>query len=237
MKFNLDRYKSDARSNVKADLATLPKDPLEVNSPTQAARFKLNRPNSGMPNILTNRVGLMVSPKSIKDAAGGNADRIAVGTGPFKFVSWQDNDNIQVVKNADYWQKGLPHLDGITFKIINELNTAVRAVVAGEADLALNMQAAQKPVADRSKNVVATASPSLVPFLGFLNYGKPPLDKYQGASGAFWNYAVNRDEINKIAAVGLGQRRRARSSRRNTGPAMPPPRIITTTIPRRQRSC
>ena len=200
VKFNLDRYKSDARSNVKADLATL--ESVEVNSPTQVT-LKLNRPNSGMPNILTNRVGLMVSPKSIKDAAGGNADRIAVGTGPFKFVNWQDNDNIQVVKNADYWQKGLPHLDGITFRIINELNTAVRAVVAGEADLALNMQAAQKPVADRSKNVIATASPSLVPFLGFLNYGKPPLDNIKVRQAL--NYAVNRDEINKIAAVGLGQ--------------------------------
>lgn len=200
VKFNLDRYKSDPRSNVKADLATL--ESVEVNSPTQVT-LKLNRPNAGMPNILTNRVGLMVSPKSVKDAQGGNVDRAPVGTGAFKFVSWQDNDNVQVVRNPDYWQKGMPHLDGITFKIINELNTAVRAVVAGEADLAINLQPAQKPVADRSKNVVATASPSLVPFLAFLNYGKPPLDDVRVRQAL--NYAVNRDEINKIAAVGLGQ--------------------------------
>ena len=48
------------------------------------------------------------------------------------------------------------------------VNTAVRAVRGRrEADLAVNLQPAQKPVADpmRSKNVVATASPSLVLFM------------------------------------------------------------------------
>jgi len=200
VKFNLERYKNDQRSNVKADLSTL--ESVEINSPKQVT-LKLNRPNSGMPNILTNRVGLMVSPKSVKDAQGGNVDRIAVGTGPFKFVSWQDGVSVVVKRNEDYWQKGLPYLDGINFGIISELNTAVRAVVAGEADLALNLQPAQKPVADRSKNVVATASPSLVLFGAFLNYGKPPLDDLRVRQAM--NYAINRDEINKIAAVGLGQ--------------------------------
>jgi peptide/nickel transport system substrate-binding protein/glutathione transport system substrate-binding protein len=200
VKFNLDRYKNDKRSNVKADLGTL--ESVEVNSKTQVT-LKLNRPNSGMPNILTNRVGLMVSPKSVKDAADGNVDRTAVGTGAFKFVSWQDNDTLVVVRNDKYWQQGLPHLDGINFKIINELYRAVRAVVAGEADLAINLQPAQKPVADRSKNVVATAAPSLVLYGAFLNYGKPPLDDVRVRQAL--NYAINRDEINKIAAVGLGQ--------------------------------
>ena len=49
-------------------------------------------------------------------------------------------------------------------RIINELNTAVRAVVAGEADLAINLQAPQKAIADRSSNVVSRAAPSLVLF-------------------------------------------------------------------------
>src|SRR4051812_37733382 len=173
VKFNLDRYKSDQRSNVKADLATL--DSVEVNSPTQVT-LKLNRPNAGMPNILTNRVGLIVSPKSIKDAPNGNVDRTPVGTGPFKFVSWQDNDSFVLVRNDNYWKPGLPYLDGVNIKIINELNTIVRAVVAGEADLGINLQGPQKVIADRSPGVVAVAAQSLVLYGAFLNYGKPPLD-------------------------------------------------------------
>ena len=200
VKFNLERYKTDQRSNVKADLATL--DSVEVNGKNQVT-LKLNRPNAGLPSILTNRVGLIVSPKSIQSANGGNVDRTPVGTGPFKFVSWQDNDSFVLVRNDNYWRPGLPYLDGINIKIINELNTLVRAVVAGEADLGINLQAPQKVIADRSSNVVAVAAPSLVLYGAFINYGRPPLDDVRIRQAM--NYAINRDEINKIAASGLGQ--------------------------------
>jgi ABC-type transport system substrate-binding protein len=199
VKFNLDRYKNDPRSNVKADIASV--ESVEVTGKSQVT-LKLNRPNAGLPNILTNRIGLIVSPKSVQDK-GGNTDRTPVGTGPFKFVSWQDNNSVSLVRNETYWRTGLPYLDAIEIKIINELNTAVRAVVAGEADLAINLQAPQKAVADRSSNVVGRAAPSLVLFGAFLNYGRPPLDDLRVRQAL--NYAINRDEINKIAAVGLGQ--------------------------------
>ena len=199
VKFNLERYKTDARSNVKADIATV--ESIEVTGEGQVT-LKLNRPNSGLPTILTNRIGLIVSPKSVQDK-GGNIDRFPVGTGPFKFVSWEDNASIALVRNDRYWKKGLPHLDAIDIKIINELNTAVRAVVAGERDLAINLQAPQKAIADRSPGVVAKTAPGLVFYGAFLNYGRPPLDDVRVRQAM--NYAINRDEINKIAAAGIGQ--------------------------------
>ncbi|MGZ5803560.1 MAG: ABC transporter substrate-binding protein [Xanthobacteraceae bacterium] len=200
VKFNLDRYKSDQRSNVKADMGSV--ESVEASGKSQVT-IKLNKANAGMPNILTNRVGLMVSPRSIKDAPNGNVDRTPVGTGPFKFVSWQDNDSFVLVKNENYWKPGLPYLDGINIKIINELNTIVRAVVAGEVDVGVNLQAPQNAIADRSPNIVAVAAPSLVLYGAFLNYGRPPLDNVKVRQAL--NYAINRDEINKIVAVGLGQ--------------------------------
>ena len=71
VKFNLERYKNDQRSNVKADVASV--DSVEITGKSQVT-LKLNRPNAGLPAILTNRVGLMVSPKSVQDK-GGNVDR------------------------------------------------------------------------------------------------------------------------------------------------------------------
>jgi peptide/nickel transport system substrate-binding protein/glutathione transport system substrate-binding protein len=200
VKFNLDRYKTDPRSNVKADLATVAS--VAVTGKAQVT-LKLNRPNAGLPAMLTNRVGLIVSPKSVQDSKGGNVDRAPVGTGPFKFVSWRDNDSFVLVRNEGYWKPGLPHLDGINIKIINELNTAVRAVVAGEADIAINMQAPQKVIADRSPGVIGMAAPSLVLYGAFLNYGRPPLNDVRVRQAL--NYGINREEINKIAAAGLGQ--------------------------------
>jgi peptide/nickel transport system substrate-binding protein/glutathione transport system substrate-binding protein len=200
VKFNLERYKDDKRSNVKADLSTM--ESVAVTGPHQVT-LKLTKPNAGLPAILTNRVGCMVSPKSIQDAKDGNVDRNPVGTGPFKFVSWQDNDSFVLVKNDKYWKPGFPYLDGINIKIINDLNTVVRAVVAGESDVGINLQAPQKVAADRSSNVVGVAAPSLVLYGAFLNYGRPPLDDLRIRQAL--NYGINRDEINKIAAAGLGQ--------------------------------
>jgi peptide/nickel transport system substrate-binding protein/glutathione transport system substrate-binding protein len=50
---------------------------------------------------------------------------------------------------------------------------------------------------------VTKVFPSLVPYLAFINYGRPPLDNLQVRQAL--NYAINRDEINKVAALGLGQ--------------------------------
>ncbi len=167
---------------------------VEVNSPSQVT-LRLNQPNAGLPTMLTNRIGCMVSPQSLKDK-GGNIDRVAVGTGPFKFVDWKDNDSFKLVRNENYWKTGQPYLDGIDIRIINELNTLVRTVVSGETDLGINLQVPQKLIADRAPNVVAEVSPSLIFFGAFLNYAKPPLDDLRVRQAM--NYALDREEINKV---------------------------------------
>ena len=199
-KFNLDRYKSDQRSNIKADLVTV--EAAEINGPFKIT-LRLNRANAGLPNILTNRAGLMVSPKSIKDAAGGNVDRNPVGTGAFKYVSWTDNDTITLTRNDKYWRQGFPYLDGITIKIINDLNTIVRAAAAGEIDIGCNLQAPQKLAAERLSRMKSSSISSLVLYGAFLNYSRPPFDDVRVRQAM--NYAINREEINKIAAAGSRQ--------------------------------
>src|SRR5271157_4682513 len=47
-----------------------------------------------------------------------------IGTGPFKFVEFKPNESIKVTRNADYWKKGRPYLDGIEFTIIRNMSTA-----------------------------------------------------------------------------------------------------------------
>lgn len=199
VKFNIERYKKDSRSNVKGDLVTL--DNVEVNGPYQVT-LHLNRPNAGLLSILTNRAGCMVSPKSIQQK-GPNVDRSPVGSGPFKFVEWQDNAIIKLVRNENYWKKGQPYLDGLELRIINENNTLTRAVIAEEADLGCNLQVPQKLIADRAANVVAEANPSMVFFGAYLNYGKPPLNDVRVRQAL--NYAIDRDAVVKVLMAGIGQ--------------------------------
>jgi len=58
-----------------------------------------------------------------------------IGTGPFKFVEFKPNELIKVVRNADYWKKGLPYLDGIEYQIIKNVATGALAFVSGKVDM------------------------------------------------------------------------------------------------------
>jgi peptide/nickel transport system substrate-binding protein len=58
-----------------------------------------------------------------------------IGTGPFKFVSYNQNEAIKLVRNEQYWKQGRPYLDGIEWTIIPNRSTAILAFIAGKFDL------------------------------------------------------------------------------------------------------
>ena len=58
-----------------------------------------------------------------------------IGTGPFKFISYQPNESIKLVRNEQYWKPGRPYLDGIEWTIIANRSTAILAFNAGKFDM------------------------------------------------------------------------------------------------------
>jgi peptide/nickel transport system substrate-binding protein/glutathione transport system substrate-binding protein len=198
VKFNLDRYRGDARSNVKPDCSTI--DRVDVTGPYQVT-LHLNRPNSSLPTILADRPGLMVSPTAIQRAEGGNIDRAPVGTGPFRFVSWQDNDRIVLTRNESYRRQGLPYLDGLILRVIIEQPTGLRSVIAAENDMAINIDVQLKTVADRAGNLVARLVPTTFFWGAYINFAKPPLDNLKIRQALAWG--IDREAMNKAIAIGL----------------------------------
>ncbi len=73
----------------------------------------------------------MVSPKAI-DVEGNVTE--AVGTGPFKLVSWSKDSEFIMEKNEDYFD-GAPHLDRLIFKVIPDAETRALALDAGQIDM------------------------------------------------------------------------------------------------------
>jgi peptide/nickel transport system substrate-binding protein/glutathione transport system substrate-binding protein len=199
VKFNLDRYRTDPRSNVKADISTV----REVTVDGQhRVTLHLDKPNAALPAILTDRAGMMVSPTHVRDK-GPDINRTAVGTGPFKFVSLRDNDRFIAVRNDNYWKKGLPYLDGVNIAIISETATGMRSLIAGENDLATNVGLQQKAVAERSGKLVVRTERVLSMSGIYLNYGRPPLDDKRIRQAL--NYAVDRDALNTAVSLGLDE--------------------------------
>jgi len=58
-----------------------------------------------------------------------------IGTGPFKFVEFKQNEGMKLVRNPDYWKPGKPYLDAIEFSIIPNRATMLLAMQAGKFDL------------------------------------------------------------------------------------------------------
>ena len=58
-----------------------------------------------------------------------------VGTGPFTFKSYTPNDRMVLVKNPDYFEAGLPKLEGVELRIIPEMSVKISALRAGDVDI------------------------------------------------------------------------------------------------------
>ena len=200
VKFNLDRAKTDPKSNIKADVATVAS--VEISGPMQVT-VKLNAPDSAMPAILSDRAGMMVSPAALKAASAGNLNRTPVGTGAFTFVSWADGDRIVTKRNDKYWKPNRPYMDAIEFAIIPELTTGARSVSAGQNDLIYQLPPRQKVIMERSPNLKIVTGPTLYVFQIFFNWGKPPFDDLRVRKA--FNFAIDREALVKASLAGLAE--------------------------------
>ncbi len=70
------------------------------------------------------------------DIAANPANQHPVGTGPFKFASWDRGSSITVTRNADYWGAPKPRLERIVFQIIPQPANRITAMETGDCDFA-----------------------------------------------------------------------------------------------------
>jgi peptide/nickel transport system substrate-binding protein len=88
------------------------------------ASFNLKRPQPALLALLASGY----TPVYPCHVSPGDMRTHPIGTGPFKFVEFKANESIKLVRNPDYFKKGLPHLDGIEFTIIPNRSTAILGV-------------------------------------------------------------------------------------------------------------
>ena len=105
-----------------------------------------------------------------------------IGTGPFKFVEFKQNESITLAKNPDYWRKGLPYLDGIEYTIIKNRATAVLAFVAGKVDMTFPTEmtsALIKDIKSQDPTAVCEIAPINVSTNLIINREAPPFNNIE----------------------------------------------------------
>ncbi|UIJ72791.1 ABC transporter substrate-binding protein [Aurantimonas sp. HBX-1] len=101
-------------------------DPLTV-------EFTLREPYAPFLSALAYPTGLIVSPTAVAEA-GADFGRRPVGTGPFRFESWEPNAKVVVSRNDDYWGEA-PSLEAVEFRPIVDAAARTAQLSSGEIDL------------------------------------------------------------------------------------------------------
>src|SRR6266851_994889 len=137
--------------------------------------FNLKRPQPALLALLASGY----TPVYPCHVSPGDMRTKPIGTGPFKFVEFKANESIKLVRNPDYWKKGLPHLDGIEFTIIPNRSTAILGFISGQFDMTFPTEVSiplLKDVKAQAPKAVCVVEPNNVSTNIIVNSSSPPFD-------------------------------------------------------------
>ncbi len=160
--------------------------------------------------------GMSILPKHLLEKEDINTtafQRKPVGTGPYKFKSWKTQEKIELESNRGYFEKR-PYIDRAIYRVIPDESTIFLELQAQGADLAgvTPLQYTRQTDTPFFKKYYRKFS---FPSFGYTYLGynlNDPKFKDKGVRQAL-NYAVDKNEIIKMARLGLG--------RVATGPFLP----------------
>ena len=182
VKMNLDRVRDEAVASPRYFLYEMITD-VEVMGDYEV-QITTEYPFAPLLAHLSHNGGGMISPASIEAdyaALEGGSDpgsvisEEPVGTGFFKFDSWNTGSEIKLVKNEEYWGEPVK-VDSVTFRVVPDSQVRAADLETGNVHIADPVQPNEVSRINNSgvASVLQTASSSLA-YLGF-NTEKEPFN-------------------------------------------------------------
>ncbi|ALG90879.1 MULTISPECIES: ABC transporter substrate-binding protein [Actibacterium] len=172
--------------------------------------FHLNAPNDVMMTFIAGQG--YIHPKHLYDGVDimdSPANLAPIGTGPFKFASWNRGQDVAMELNDEYFMPGMPYVDRIVIRFIPEATARVRALEAGEVDYLAYNDLPHSMIADLDKNPDVTVTSkgheawgSIVELM--MNLDKEPFNNRKVRMGIA--HALDLDFIIEKATYGLATR-------------------------------
>ena len=165
--------------------------------------FRLSRPNASLLNSLAIFPAFLVSPTAL-ETHGEGFQRHPVGTGPWRFVSWEPNEAIIMERNPDYWDTArAPQFERLVMKVVPDNTVRLLELRSGRVHGLDGLQPAEVVFLEADPGFTVYQHSGLnVGYLSF-NLNRP---RYQDPEiRAAIAMAINRAELAMVALDGAGR--------------------------------
>jgi peptide/nickel transport system substrate-binding protein len=184
---------SQQNANANAGASGAGKKPIvaSVEAPDpRTVVFRLSRP---WLELFANLIPIAIIPEGTFESQAIKP----VGSGAFKFVSYDESQQVVDLEANDTYWEGAPNIKHLRVKVILDANTQQAELVAGRVDLAVNTALSPDAYVNLAKNpnLQVVQSPGVnVQYLGFNNESPPVNDARVRQAIA---YAIDRESIVK----------------------------------------
>ncbi len=104
-------------------------DPLTV-------QLTMSSPWVVFPNYLTDQIGYIAALAVLRQSQSNSQGTVRpIGTGPFIYKEWVQNDHFTAIRNPHYWRPGLPYFDSIEFRPIVNPSSMQATLLSGGVDV------------------------------------------------------------------------------------------------------
>jgi peptide/nickel transport system substrate-binding protein len=201
--YSLNRHltmQGSFRRSEMGDIAAIEAvDPLTV-------RIKLKNPSGSFLATLTDRAGMIVSPKAA-EAAGRDFGTRPVCAGPFRFVERVAQERMVVERFPNYWDAGRIHLQRVTYLPIPDNTVRLANLQSGAVEFGERMEPDDLRAIQRNSNLRGVP----VQELGYqgitINIGNGPRSNTPMGQNAkvreAFELAIDRAAINQVVYEGM----------------------------------
>ena len=194
--FSFNRIKTDKQSLQRRQLRDLVETKV-VDDHTIILVTK--KPNVVLLDSLQNR---FIMSKAAADKHGKDVDKHAIGTGPYKLVSFKRDGDLVMERNDAYWGSPKPRIKTMVWRKVTEEAARVAALESGQVDIINAIPAHEIERLKKNPRITVKAVPGTRIYFLAINPGFKPWDNKLVRQAA--NYSIDADSIVKNIFDGAG---------------------------------
>ena len=210
-KFSLDRLLDPDTASPIAELRNVTSveivDEYTINVITEA-------PDPIIPNKMVLFGGVMLPPQYTTEHDADYLAQNPVGTGPYKFVSWQKDSEVVLEANEDYW-RGAPVIKNVTFRIIPNAADTLAALKTGEVDFVQGLSGDLATSLEGVEGIKLMAADWIKTYYISIDTAVEPLNIKEVRQAL--NYAVDKEAIIESVLLGYAEQVATILPRQNFG--------------------